>query len=141
LKDTKNILFVRKLRFHLSTERKENDFVDQNWCGQWEIIGKKLFSVMRGSVISPKLCLLSERSIRYIILSSRTPVFLPLPLRGKFSSDSRTRRLLRNLLIVLLFREMYSRLPWMSPQNGRRHLRKFLSNFLLLIKSVLFTFD
>jgi hypothetical protein len=33
------------------------------------------------SVISPKLCLLSERSIRYIILSPRTPVFLPLPLR------------------------------------------------------------
>jgi hypothetical protein len=49
------------------------------------------------------LCLLSERSIRYIILSPRTPIFLPLPLRGKFSSDSRTRRLLRNLLIVLLF--------------------------------------
>jgi hypothetical protein len=49
LKDTKNIQFVRKLRFHLSTERTENDFVDQNWCGQcqWEIIGNKLFSVMR----------------------------------------------------------------------------------------------
>jgi hypothetical protein len=56
------------------------------------------------SVISPKLCLLSERSIRYIIMSPRTPVFLPLPLRGKFSSDSRTRRLLRNFLIVLLFK-------------------------------------
>jgi hypothetical protein len=52
------------------------------------------------SVISPKLCLLSERSTRYIILSPRTPVFLSLPLRGKFSSDPRTRRLLRNLLIV-----------------------------------------
>ena len=26
----KKIQFVRKLRFHLSTERKENDFVDQN---------------------------------------------------------------------------------------------------------------
>ena len=36
---------------------------------------------------------------------------------------------------------IYSRLPWMSSQNGRRHLRKFVSNFLLLIKSVLFTFD
>jgi transposase len=47
LKDTKNIQFVRKLRFHLSTERKENDFVDQNSRGQWEIIGKKLSSVMR----------------------------------------------------------------------------------------------
>jgi hypothetical protein len=43
------------------------------------------------SVISPKLCLLSERSIRYIILSPRTPVFLPIPLSGKFSSDPRTR--------------------------------------------------
>jgi hypothetical protein len=30
LKDTKNIQFVGKLRFHLSTERKENNFVDQN---------------------------------------------------------------------------------------------------------------
>jgi hypothetical protein len=70
LKDTKNIQFVRRLRFHLSTERKENDFVDQ---------------------------------LLYIILSPRTPVFLPLPLRGKFSSDPRTRRLLRNLLNVLLF--------------------------------------
>jgi hypothetical protein len=34
------------------------------------------------SVISPKLCLLSERSIRYLILSPRTPVFLPLPLHN-----------------------------------------------------------
>ena len=30
LKGAKHIQFVRKLRFHLSTERKENDFVDQN---------------------------------------------------------------------------------------------------------------
>jgi hypothetical protein len=36
-----------------------------------------------------------------VILNSR--FFLPLPLCGKFSSDPRTRRLPRNLLIVLLF--------------------------------------
>ena len=81
------------------------DILATNWRLNW-------------SVISPKLCLLSERSIRYIILSPRTPVFLPLPLRGKFYSDPCTRRLLRNLLIVLLF----------SP----RHFSNFVARISLL---------
>jgi hypothetical protein len=42
-------------------------------------------------------------SEKYINILDDNLVFLPLQLRGKFSSDPRTRRLLRNLLIVLLF--------------------------------------
>jgi hypothetical protein len=42
---------------------------------------------------------------------------------------------------LMLLQVAYSRLPWMSSQYGRRHLWKFVSNLLLLIKSVLLTFD
>jgi hypothetical protein len=42
------------------------------------------------------------------MLEIGTPVFLPLPLRGMFSSDPRTRRLLGNLLIVLQFSPVIS---------------------------------
>jgi hypothetical protein len=52
LKDTKNIQFVRKLRFHLSTERTENDFVDQNWCGTRRLLKNLLIVLLFLPVIS-----------------------------------------------------------------------------------------
>jgi hypothetical protein len=87
---------------------------------------------------NPKLCLLSERSIRYIILSPRTPVFLPLPLRGKFSSDPRTRRHLRNLLRLNF--EGYKKHPvckktTISPVNREKRKRFCRSKLMWTVRN------
>jgi hypothetical protein len=97
----KKVIFSDETKIEIGNNRNLEEILVTNWRLNW-------------SVISPKLCLLSERSIRYIILSPRTPVFLPLPLRGKFSSHPRTRRLLRNLLIVLLFLPVISAMLWLG---------------------------